>query len=140
MFQILELEEDDAVDLLHRLLAQGIPPSAIARALGIDHEFVRGVAAEVRSRRYGTSEITEAMDWLMWQAFDAAVDLLHSGSPANRIRAVSMILPRSVTAAAKQDPQAFGDMRDNLQALLQRQTEVPLIAEVEPGEFVVGEH
>jgi orotate phosphoribosyltransferase-like protein len=138
MFQILDLEEDDAVDLLHRLLEQGIPSSAIARALHIDHDFVRGLAAEVRSRRYGTSEITEAMDWLMWQAFDVAVDLLHTGSPANRIRAVSMILPRSVTAAAKQDPQAFGQVREALQDLLQQQTEVPLLTEDEPGEFVVG--
>ena len=139
MFSITNLEESEAIDLLHSLLSQGVPPTALARAFAIDPDFVRGIAEQVRIRQYGTAELAEVMNWLQWEAIDEAVDLLHTGSPANRIRAVAMILPRSVTAASKQDPQSFVQMRDSLTELFERQKETPLITEQSPGEFVVGD-
>lgn len=140
MFQIQNLSEEDAADLLHLLLSNGVPPTALSRALSLDIDFIRGIQNQVRVQRYGTAEIAEAMNWLMWEAFDEAVDLLHTGSPTNRIRAVAMVLPRSVGMAAKQDPEEFSRARSVLEQMLREQAEVPLITEQQPGQFVVGEH
>jgi hypothetical protein len=134
-FKLSELPEDDAIDLLQSLLSNGIPPSALALSFNIDPEFVRGIAAEIRVRRYGTAEIAEAMTWLMWEAYDEAVSLLHTGSPANRIRAVAMILPRSVGMAARQDPEVFGQIRQQLEDMMNRETSPP--GPEDPGEFVI---
>jgi len=138
MFKLSELEEEDAIDLLQQLLETGIPPSAIANAFQLEPEFVRGIHAEMRVRRYGTAEIAEAMSWLMWEAYDEAVQLLHTGSPANRIRAVAMILPRSVGMAARQDPEEFSRIRSMMEDLIVSQTNVPAGVE-EPGEFVIAD-
>ena len=75
MFSITNLEEAEAIDLLHSLLSQGVPPTALARAFAIDPDFIRGVAEQVRIRQYGTAELAEVMNWLQWEAIDEAVDL-----------------------------------------------------------------
>lgn len=136
MFKLSNLEEEDAIDLLQQLIMAGIPPTAIAIAFDLEVDFVRGIANELRVRRYGTSEISEAMAWLMWEAYDEAVKMLHSGSPANRIRAIAMILPRSVGMAARQDPEEFGRLRSRMEELIASQTAVNTDDD-EQSEFVV---
>ena len=135
-FKLSELPEDDGLDLIHLLLENGIPPSALAASFNLEPEFVRGIAAEMRVRRYGTAEIAEAMSWLMWEAYDEAVKLLHTGSPANRIRAVAMILPRSVGMASRQDPEEFTRLRQTMEQLIATQTEGANEGD-DPGEFNV---
>lgn len=133
MFKLDNLSEEDAIDLLESLLAAGVPPAAISLALHIETEFIKGLASEVRIRRYGTAEIAEAMAWLMWEAYEKALDMIRHGSPAQQIRAVAMVLPRSVGMAARQDPEEFSRLRGMLEEMIEGQTTV--LVDEQPGEF-----
>src|SRR5580692_10221630 len=100
MFSLADLSEEDAIDLISSLLAHSIPPTAIAKALAIDADFTRSLLSQLRTQRYGTAEISEAMTFLMWKAYDEAIDMLQTSSPAIRLRTINMILSRSVGMAS----------------------------------------
>jgi hypothetical protein len=138
MFSISNLEESDALDLIALLLEQSIPPTAIAKALDIEPDFVQGMLAQIRVQRYGTAEISEAMVYLMWKAYDSAVEMLHTGSPANRLRTINMILSRTVGMASRQDPEEFARLRSEMTRLIEDAKTVEQSDSFQPGEFVLG--
>ena len=81
-----ELEE-----IVHALLAEGVPPGVVARALELDPMLVKDAQAEVRVHRYGTDDITEYNEQLMWDAVDRARDVIAHGSATERDRLLQMV-------------------------------------------------
>jgi hypothetical protein len=139
MFSLADLSEEDAIDLVSSLLAHSIPPTAIAKALAIDADFTRSLLSQLRTQRYGTAEISEAMTFLMWKAYDEAIDMLQTSSPAIRLRTINMILSRSVGMASRQDPEEFERLRKHMESLISLQRETGLDDDLQPGEFVLTE-
>jgi hypothetical protein len=137
MFDIQQLSENDAIDLISALLAQAIPPTAIAKAFNLDPDLVREMLTQIRVKRYGTAEISEAMVFLRWKAYDAAVEMLHTGSPANRLRTVNMLLSYMMRSTAKDDPEEFTRIRTEMQRLIAENVDVA--QDLEPGEFVLSD-
>ena len=139
MFSLSNLSEEDGIDLITSLLAHSVPPTAIAKALAIDPDFTRSLLSQIRTTRYGTAEIAEAMTFLMWKAYDEAIEMLHTSSPAIRLRTINMILSRSVGLASRQDPEEFARLRKEMESLRSLQRETGMEDDLEPGEFVLTE-
>ena len=61
--------------------------------------------------RYGTDEIAEAMAWLQWEAYEEALNQIHTGTPANKARFIQLVLARSIGLAGKSSPETSEKIR-----------------------------
>jgi hypothetical protein len=126
-------------DLIVSLLEQGVPPGPIAKALDFEEETIKGIVSDLHIAKFGTDELAEAMNYLIWVAFEECLHQIKYGSPATQQRFISMVLARSVGIAGKQTPEGFQKMRDALEEIRVEMNE-PVIATggsiYEPGEFV----
>lgn len=101
-------------EVAYAFLKQGVPASAVAKALGMDVEHVAGALSQMRVERYGTDEKSEAMDWLIWEAFEEARYQIQHGTPANKARFIAMVLSRSVGLAGRSTPETSEKIREAL--------------------------
>jgi len=134
---MMDLTDDQLIDVIHRLLTNGVPPSAIAKSFDLDPTGIRDIQSHIRVTRYGTDELTEAMNFLIWDAYDSALTLMHEGTPANKMRMVGLVLSRSISIAGRQSPESMDKMRDFLIQLAADVGNTP-VAVSEPGPFVVA--
>jgi hypothetical protein len=131
----VELSDDQLADILHRLLVVGVPPSALSKAFGLPVADLKQLQSKVRVEMYGTDELMEAMTYLIWDAYNVTLSLLHEGTPASRMRMASIVLSRSMSIAGRQPPESLDAMRDELYRIAQASAgEEP---DLEPGEFVL---
>jgi hypothetical protein len=92
-------------------LKAGVPPTAVARALNVDVEYAKGALEHIHVQRYGTDEIAEAMAWLQWEAYEEALNQIHTGTPANKARFIQLVLARSIGLAGKSTPETGEKIR-----------------------------
>jgi hypothetical protein len=102
---------EQRADVVYALLKAGVPATAIARALGMDAEHVQGARSMMLVERYGTDEIAEAMAWLQWEAYEEALNQIHTGTPANKARFIQLVLARSIGLAGKSSPETSEKIR-----------------------------
>ena len=100
-----------------RLLEAGVPPTAIAKAFQIEVAAVKDLQASLHVQQYGTAEISEAMNFLLWRAYQDALTILESAPSATRTRFIITLLSRQSTILGKQSPEELGRMRDELSGL-----------------------
>lgn len=121
MTDVWELD-DDSPDWLEtlatRLLEVGVPPTAISKAFAVDIEAVRTLQSTLRITPYGTAEITEAMNFLMWRAYHDALDILDSAPSTSRQRFITTLLSRQSLILGKESPEGLNKMRAELQELV----------------------
>jgi hypothetical protein len=90
---------------VYALLKVGVPPTAIAKAFGMDPDTVKGAQSVMRVEQYGTDEIGEAMTNLIWVAYEEMLFQIEHGTPAAKFKSLQMVLARSVALAGKQTPE-----------------------------------
>jgi hypothetical protein len=100
------------------LLEVGVPPTAIARAFRIDQFAIKERQSQLHISQYGTAEISEAMNFLMWRAYQDALSILDSAPSATRTRFITTLLSRQSIILGKESPQSLERMRDELNNLV----------------------
>lgn len=108
---ISDLTPEQRSEVVYALLKASVPPSAIAKAFGMDPEHIAGALSQMRVERYGTDEKAEAMDFLIWEAYEEAVYQVRHGTPANKLKFCAMVLSRSVGIAGKSTPETAEKVR-----------------------------
>ena len=107
----LDLTQEQRSEVIYAFLQAGVPPTAVARALSLDPEYVKGARDLMTVERYGTDEIAEAMAWLQWEAYEEALNQIHTGTPANKARFIQLVLARSIGLAGKSTPETGEKIR-----------------------------
>ncbi len=128
--------DEQLAEIIHRLLVVGVPPTALAKGFDLPVADLKALQSQIRIASYGTDELTEAMTFLIWDAYNASLELMHEGPPSSRMRMVSLILSRSMQLAGRQPPETLDRMREMLleMAKSMETTDTPR----EPGPYVQG--
>jgi hypothetical protein len=100
------------------LLEVGVPPTALSRAFRVDVHAIKELQATLHVERYGTAEISEAMNFLMWRAYQDALSILESAPSATRTRFITTLLSRQSIILGKESPQSLERMRGELESLI----------------------
>ena len=113
----METEDSWLESIIARLLEVGVPPTAISKAFQVDVLAIKDLQASLNVSKYGTAEIGEAMNYLLWRAYQDALSILESAPSATRTRFITTLLSRQSTILGKQSPEELGRMRDQLSDL-----------------------
>jgi hypothetical protein len=113
----VNLSDEQRSDIIYAFLKEGVPASAVARAMSLDPEYVKDALSLMRVQRYGTDEIAEAMAWLLWEAYEEALNQIHNGTPANKARFIQLVLARSIGLAGKSTPETGEKIRAAIAAM-----------------------
>jgi hypothetical protein len=97
-----ELEE-----VVERLLVEGIPPTAVARALTLSVELCREAKSLLQVRRYGTDDLAEYTKQAQWDAIEHVRWVMAHGSAAEKTRfaAATLKAPMQRTARGTDEKQ-----------------------------------
>lgn len=99
------------------LLEVGVPPTAIGKAFRIDPQAIKELQAEIHVVKYGTAEISEAINFLMWRAYEDSLAILDSAPSASRQRFITTLLSRQSAIVGKESPESISRMRGELESL-----------------------
>jgi hypothetical protein len=100
------------------LLEVGVPPTALSRAFSVDKYAVIELQSTLNVEKYGTAEISEAMNFLMWQAYSDAMEILTSSPLQLRTRFITTLLSRQSVILGRQSPEGLNRMRGELESLI----------------------
>ncbi len=121
VIDVWELDPDQPdwlEQIIRRLLEVGVPPTAIGKAFQVDEQSIKELEATLHIEKYGTPEISEAMNFLMWRAYEDALSILTSAPSATRTRFITTLLSRQSIILGKESPQSLERMRGELQSLI----------------------
>jgi hypothetical protein len=99
------------------LLEVGVPPTALSKAFKVDVYAIKELQDQIHCENYGTAEISEAMNFLMWQAYAEGREILASAPPTTRMRFITNLLSRQSVILGKQSPESLDRMRTALNDL-----------------------
>lgn len=99
------------------LLEVGVPPTAIGKAFKIDPQALKELQAQLNISKYGTAELSEATNYLMWLAYEDALAILESAPSASRQRFILALITRQAAIVGKESPQSIARMRGELERL-----------------------
>jgi hypothetical protein len=111
---IESLTPEQTSDVVYAFLKVGVPPTAVARALDMDVEHISAARSLMLTERYGTDEVGEAMNFLIWEAYEEALNQIRVGTPASKARFIQLVLSRSVGIAGKSSPETSEKIRQAL--------------------------
>jgi hypothetical protein len=106
---------DELEFIVERLLEEGVPPGVLSQVFDVDPDVMKEVQSSIRVSKYGTDDMSEYLEQLQWKTVDEMMNLMATGSSAEKIRLASTVLGRQMVAAAKRTP---ADQRDQRDALL----------------------
>lgn len=129
----VQLNPDTLIELLRRGLRVGVPPTALANMLEIDPEVVQTFDINVRRGKYGTAELSEALSFLTWRAYEKTLFIIEHGSPELSLKASSMLMGKALATSVRQTPEEVQRSREELLSVIAEQK----IIEIE-GEEVEG--
>lgn len=110
--------------IINRLLAVGVPPTAIANAFNIDPQPIKDILNTINITRYGTAELAEAMHGLIWKAFADANAIIESAPIDKRMRFDMALLARASSIVGGQEPEGMAKLQNDLAALAMETREV----------------
>lgn len=99
------MSPDELEEVVCSLLEEGVPPTVIARALELEPSLVKFAQQTVRVKRYGTDDITEYNEQLMWDAIERAREVIAHGSATERDRLLQMVLGKQIAVSARRTPE-----------------------------------
>ena len=118
IWQLADDEPDWLESICTRLLSVGVPPTALAKAFEVDVDAIKELHATILVQQYGTAEITEAMNYLMWRAYEDALSILDSAPVVQRTRFITTLLSRQSVILGKQSPESMQRLRAELEGLI----------------------
>lgn len=107
---------ETVVPIITTLLQQGVPTNPIAIAFNVDQSLVKDLQSELKIAQYGSAEIAELLQSLMFEAYQEARQQIKTGSPATKTRMIQMVLSRAMVLVGKQSPEEFERLRRELQS------------------------
>jgi hypothetical protein len=113
------MTDDEKANLIVALLNEGVPCGPVARALSIDELLVKEIKSDFRVTNYGSAEISEILQDLMFDAAALAREQLFFGNPSTQSRVMGLLLSRQLAQAARLEPDSFAEMREVLSKLSQ---------------------
>jgi hypothetical protein len=114
----LDPDEPDWLESICVLLLEvGVPPTALSKAFQVDVVAIKELQAQLNIAKYGTAEISEAMNYLLWRAYEDGLNILESAPSASRQRFIITLLSRQSTILGKQSPEELERMRNQLSDL-----------------------
>jgi hypothetical protein len=113
----MDLSPEQESDIIYSFLKVGVPPSAVASALGMNVDLVKAAQSQIRVEKYGTDEISEAMTHLIWVGYETCLHEIQYGPPASKWRAMQMVLARSIGIAGKSSPETSEKIRAAIEEL-----------------------
>jgi hypothetical protein len=131
------LSPETLVELLRRGLRVGIPPTALANMFEMEPEVVQELAVNVRRGRYGTAELSEALSFLTWEAYEQTLLVARKGSPELKLKANMAIMGKALATSARQTPEELERARADFLAFIAESKIIEIEGEeVEPSAFV----
>ena len=131
------ISPDELEEIVGRLLLEGVPTGIVARVFHLDPELVREAQRSVRVKTYGTDDIAEYTEQLQWDAVNHAREIVASGSEADRMKFLSVILGKQVALNARRTPDAQRKSQEALLDLLAKQREGGSQRDSSESSFVV---
>jgi hypothetical protein len=126
----LDIEAPDWLEaIIRRLLAVGVPPTAIAKAFNLSPDPVKELVTDLRIEKYGTAELGELMYSLMLWAYEDVLRLIEQSPPARRLQLDMALLSKMSVLVGGQTPDSFAKMHSEFGKMM---TEVRGIGEVTP--------
>lgn len=133
----VQLNPDTLIELLRRGLRAGIPPTALANMMEMDAEVVQTFAINVRRGKYGTAELSEALSFLTWTAYEQVLRIIHHGSPEMSLKASMALMGKALATSVRQTPEEVARAREDLLAVIAEKKIIEIEGEeVEPSVFV----
>jgi hypothetical protein len=115
---------EELEDLVDRLLEVGVPPTAVAKAYGIEPLAVKDRLNELRVEQYGSAELSEATTQMQWEALAQARAMIYEAPYNVRSRFIMAILSKTMSLTARQNPETVGNMRRDLLELMHQEVGV----------------
>lgn len=112
--------------IITRLLAVGVPPTAISRAFDVEVDAVKELQHDRLISKYGTDELAEALHMRMWMAYEDSITLIAQAPPARRLALNMSLLARFSGMVAGQDSDATTRMRSELEKVMADTRAVPV--------------
>ena len=133
----VNLTPETLIELLRRGLKAGIPPTALANMFEMDPEVTQAFSINVRRGRYGTAELSEALSFLTWEAYEEMLHTIKRGSPELRLKATMALMGKALATSVRQTPEEVARAREDLLAIIAQQKIIELEGEeVEHSTFV----
>lgn len=133
----VQLNPDTLIELLRRGLRAGIPPTALANMMEMEPEVVQTFAINVRRGKYGTAELSEALSFLTWTAYEKTLFIIEHGSPELSLKASSMLMGKALATSVRQTPEEVARGREIVLAIAAEEKIIELEGEeVEASQFV----
>jgi hypothetical protein len=133
----LSWDEPDWLEpICTRLLEVGVPPTAISKAFQVEVDAIKELQSTLDVQRYGTAEIAEAVNFLVWRAYQDALEILDSAPATQRQRFITTLLSRQSMILGKQSPEGMNRMRAELEGLI---ASVNIEQPLEPSIYATSE-
>ena len=133
----VNLAPETLIELLRRGLKAGIPPTALSNMFEIDPEVTQAFAVNVRRGRYGTAELSEALSFLTWEAYEEMLHTIKRGSPELKIKAVMALMGKALATSVRQTPEEVTMAREALLSVMAKEKIMDLEGEeIEGSTFV----
>jgi hypothetical protein len=103
----------------------------------MEPEVVQELAVNVRRGRYGTAELSEALSFLTWEAYEQTLLVARKGSPELKLKANMAIMGKALATSARQTPEELERARADFLAFIAESKIIEIEGEeVEPSAFV----
>ena len=123
------------IDLIRRGLNAGIPPTALSNMLECDVEPIKTLAMQVRRQKYGTSELSELLSTLTFEALSHQMRTIMHGSPELAQKAAGVVLSKALATSVRQTPEEIIRAQQDLLAIARQERYI----DVEGEEVEVAE-
>lgn len=109
----------------------------MANMMEMDPEVVQTFAINVRRGKYGTAELSEALSFLTWTAYERTLHILEHGSPELSLKAASQLMGKALATSVRQTPEEVARGREIVLAIAAEEKIIELEGEeVEASVFV----
>ena len=110
---------DELEAIVERCLEEGVPPGVVARVFDLDHDLVKAAQSQVRTKNYGTDDMSEYTEQMHWDAVEEARRIIAHGSAAEKSRMLGMVLGKQVALSARRTPESVRNSQDSLMDVME---------------------
>lgn len=103
--------------IIYRLLEVGVPPTSCAKAFDVDVQVIKDMQTETRVEKFGTAELSEAMFYMIWKAYEQMLELMETAPLDKRLRILTNLMTRASSMAEGQAPDSMKKMQDEFASL-----------------------